>query len=188
MPEPVAAGGCEALVVVDAQHVFTDPGSAWGSPMWAAARPHLLSRLAAYGERAVLTRYVAPSAPAGAWVDYFTDWPWALVPPDHPLYALAPEVAQVVDGRPVVELTTFGKWGPELAGALRQVGGREPVRSVEVVGLATDCCVVSTVLAMADAGIAVTVTAEACGGSTPSNHERALALMELYAPLVTVVR
>ncbi|MDQ2757479.1 MAG: cysteine hydrolase [Actinomycetota bacterium] len=180
--------GCDALVVVDVQHVFADPGSPWGSPMWAAARPHVLARLASYGERAVLTRYLAPDRPTGAWVSYFDQWPWALVPPDDPLYALVPEVAEVAGDHPTLDLSTFGKWGPGLAAALARVGGGQPARSVEVVGLATDCCVVSTVLAMADSGVAVTVTADACGGSTPDNHERALALMELYAPLVTVLR
>jgi len=160
---------CDALVVIDVQHVFADPGSPWGSPMYAAARPEILTRVAAYGDRAVLTRFVAPTQPTGAWRAYYDQWPFALVAPDDPLYALVPELA----GQPTLDLGTFGKWGPQLAVAL--------------VGLATDCCVISTVLAMADAGLAVTVPAAACGGSTPENHERALALMELYAPLVTVV-
>jgi len=179
---------CDTLVVVDLQHVFADADSPWGSPMHPAALPHVLERMASYGDRVVCTRYVAPPEPTGAWVPYFADWPWALVPPDDPLYALVPEVAEVVGERPTVDLTTFGKWGPDLARTLAQSSGGDPVGSVEVVGLATDCCVLSTVLAMADAGVAVTVTAAGCGGSTPENHERALALMELYAPLVTVVR
>lgn len=169
---------CDALVVVDVQRVFADPASPWGSPMYAAARPEILSRVTAYDDRVVLTRFVAPSRPVGAWRDYYAEWPFALVGPDDPLYALVDELT----GRATVDLGTFGKWGPELAAALGDA------RSVEVVGLATDCCVISTVLAMADAGLAVTVSAGACGGSTLDNHERALALMELYAPLVTVVR
>ena len=169
---------CDALVVVDMQHVFADPGSPWGSVMYAAARPNILTRVTAYGDRAVLTRFVAPTHPTGAWQSYYAQWPFALVGRDEPLYALVPEL----EGRPTLDLETFGKWGPELAAALGDA------RSVEVVGLATDCCVLSTVLPMADAGLAVTVTAAACGGSTPENHERALTLMELYAPLVTVVR
>ncbi|WP_295699793.1 isochorismatase family protein [Lapillicoccus sp.] len=168
---------CDALVAIDVQHVFADPGSPWGSPMYAAARPEILTRVAAYGDRAVLTRFVAPTQPTGAWRAYYDQWPFALVAPDDPLYTLVPEL----EGRATLDLETFGKWGPELAAALGDA------RSVEVIGLATDCCVISTVLAMADAGLAVTVPAAACGGSTPENHERALALMELYAPLVTVV-
>lgn len=168
----------DALVVVDVQTVFADPSSPWGSPLYAAAEPEILARVAAYGPDVVCTRFVAPQVPTGAWRDYYAQWPFALVPADDPLWALVPELA----GRPTVDLPTFGKWGPELAAAL---GGAQ---RVEVVGLATDCCVLSTVLAMADAGLAVTVAADACGGSTPEDHERALALMELYAPLVSVAR
>lgn len=177
----------DALVVVDAQAVFADPGSPWGSPMDGAARPRLLERMTSYGERVVATRYVAPQRPVGAWVPYFAQFPWALVPADDPLYALLPDVAEAYGDRPTVDLTTFGKWGPELEAALSLTAER-PVASVEVVGYATDCCVVSTVLAMADAGVQVRVRADACGGSSPQHHATALALMDLYAPLVTVVR
>ncbi|GAA1875012.1 cysteine hydrolase family protein [Lapillicoccus jejuensis] len=178
MAEPLA----DALVVVDAQAVFADPTSPWGSPMDPRARPRLLERMTAYGDRVVATRYVAPQQPTGAWAPYFAQFPWALVPPDDPLYALLPDVAQVYGDRATVDLTTFGKWGPELEVALAPHGPR----SVEVVGYATDCCVVSTVLAMADAGLEVRVRADACGGSSPENHATALALMSLYAPLVRI--
>ena len=156
--------------------------------MYPAAEAEILARVAAYGTAVATTRYVAPSSPDGAWVPYFEQFPWALVPPDDPLYALTPAVAEVVADRPEMTATTFGKWGLGLATALEQATAGRLVEHVEVVGLATDCCVLSTVLAMADAGIAVTVRAAGCGGSTPENHERALAVMDLYAPLVTVAR
>jgi nicotinamidase-related amidase len=72
--------------------------------------------------------------------------------------------------------TTFGKWGPELAAR----AGAELV----VAGVTTDCCVISTVLAAADAGVKVRVATDACAGSTDENHQQALAIMALYAPLV----
>ena len=51
-------------------------------------------------------------------------------------------------------------------------------------GVATDCCVISTVLAAADAGVPVRVVTDACAGSGDDDHERALRVMSLYAPLV----
>ena len=59
MAEDLADDLADALVV-DAQAVFADPASPWGSPMDPAVRPHLLERMTAYGERVVATRYVAP--------------------------------------------------------------------------------------------------------------------------------
>ena len=62
--------------------------------------------------------------------------------------------------------------------------GEQP--SLVVAGVATDCCVISTVLAAADAGASVTVVTDACAGSTDDNHHKALDVMSLYAPLVTL--
>ena len=53
-------------------------------------------------------------------------------------------------------------------------------------GVATDCCVLSTALAAADAGVRVSVVADACAGSTDANHQRALDAMALYGPLIEI--
>ena len=161
------------LVVVDLQRVFGDPDSPWTAPRFEEVRPRVRRLVAAFGERVVFTRFVAPAEPDGAWAAYYAQYPFALQPPDAPLYEL------VEDPGParVLSATTFGKWGPELAGI---VGGGP----VTVAGVATDCCVVSTVLPAADAGVPVRVVTDACAGSSDDEHDRALHLMGLYAPLV----
>jgi nicotinamidase-related amidase len=53
-------------------------------------------------------------------------------------------------------------------------------------GVSTDCCVLSTALAAADAGCFVQVVADACAGVTDTDHDRALAAMALYEPLIRV--
>jgi nicotinamidase-related amidase len=55
-----------------------------------------------------------------------------------------------------------------------------------VCGVSTDCCVLSTALAAADAGVFVQIGAAACAGVSRADHERALDTMRLYAPLITV--
>ena len=45
----------------------------------------------------------------------------------------------------------------------------------------------STALPAADAGATVRVVADACAGSTPENHARALEAMALYGPQITIV-
>lgn len=166
------------LVAVDLQHVFGDPGSPWGSPTFADAVDGTRTLLPAFAGRTVRTRFVAPAEPEGAWAPYYQDWPFALVGPDDRLYALVPEVADLVG--PVVSATTFGKWGSELAAATGHV------RELVLTGVSTDCCVLSTALAAADAGVHVRVVTDACAGSDPTNHQRALDVMALYAPLVTL--
>jgi nicotinamidase-related amidase len=54
-------------------------------------------------------------------------------------------------------------------------------------GVSTDCCVLSTALAAADAGVQVTVVADACAGVDDVAHLRALEAMKLYAPLIDVL-
>ncbi|PRY41239.1 nicotinamidase-related amidase [Geodermatophilus tzadiensis] len=161
------------LVVVDLQHVFGDPDSPWTAPRFEEVRPRVRELVAAFGERVVFTRFVAPAEPVGAWVDYYAQFPFALQPPGAPLYRLVEDPG----GARVLDAPTFGKWGPELAGV---VGGGP----VTVTGVATDCCVVSTVLPAADAGVPVRVVTDACAGSSDDDHRRALHLMGLYAPLV----
>ena len=80
----------------------------------------------------------------------------------------------------VVSLPTFGKWGPELAA----VTG--PLPHLVLAGVSTDCCVVSTALAAADAGATITVVTDACAGSTPDNHRAAMDVMALYPPQITL--
>jgi nicotinamidase-related amidase len=163
------------LVVVDLQHGFGDADSPWGAPRFAEIRPRIAELAGAFGERVVWTRFVAPDRPAGAWKEYYATFPFALQPPDAPLFALVEDPGAA----PVVDATTFGKWGPELAAVV----GDAPIT---VAGVATDCCVISTVLAAADAGVPVTVVGDACAGSGDDDHERALRVMSLYAPLVRV--
>ena len=161
------------LVVVDLQHVFGDVDSPWGAPRFEEVRPRIRELVTAFGDRVVWTRFLAPDRPAGAWKEYYEQFPFALQPHDAHLYQLVEDPG----GAPVVDATTFGKWGPELAALV----GDGPLT---VTGVATDCCVISTVLPAADAGVPVRVVTDACAGSGDDDHERALRIMSLYAPLV----
>ncbi|MFJ3382745.1 MULTISPECIES: cysteine hydrolase family protein [unclassified Curtobacterium] len=166
------------LVAIDMQHVFTGD-SPWATPGYDRAAAGIERLLPRFAGRTVCTRFVAPEHPQGAWVDYYRDWPFALVPADDPLYDLTEPFA-ALDG-PVVTATSFGKWGT----GLQSVVGAEP--HLVLTGVSTDCCVLSTALAAADAGVRVTVVADACAGVSDADHERALDVMRLYGPLVTVV-
>ncbi|MBW4031567.1 MAG: cysteine hydrolase [Acidobacteria bacterium] len=164
------------LVAVDMQAVFGDPSSPWCAPEYARASAGIQRLLPAFGDRSVFTRFVAPVEPRGAWGRYYEQWPFALVPESDPLYALTPPFADLA---PHVETrSTFGKWDPQLAAA---VGGAS---EIVVAGVATDCCVIATALAAADAGVHVRLAVDACAGGTASDHQRALEAMELFAPLI----
>jgi nicotinamidase-related amidase len=166
------------LVVVDMQRVFADAGSAWATPGYAAASAGVRRLLPAFAGRTVFTRFVAPSAPTGAWISYYRDWPDQLRPECDPLWDLTPELA--VGDAPVVSAPTFGKWGHALDAA---TAGSD---RLVLTGVSTDCCVLSTALGAADAGRFVVVPEDACAGLSETDHRRALDAMALYGPLITI--
>lgn len=166
------------LIVIDMQSVFGDPGSEWFTPGYPAIEPTVSDLVEKFGDRAIFTRFVAPETPTGSWVEYYEQWPFALVPADDAIYDLMPAFA----GKPghVISRTTFGKWDAGLAALL----GSDP--TIVLAGVSTDCCVLSTALAAADAGVRVQVVADACAGLTDTDHHRALDAMGLYAPLIEI--
>ncbi|MDQ0758336.1 cysteine hydrolase family protein [Streptomyces canus] len=167
------------LAVIDMQRVFAEPGSPWATPRFAEAAAGVRRLLPAFAERVTFTRFVAPGEPTGAWRAYYAQWPFALQPPDAPLWRLTDEFA---DRAPhIMDATTFGKWTPELA---ERVG---PEARLVLAGVSTDCCVLSTALAAADAGVETLVVSDACAGADDDSHAKALDVMELYGPLIQVV-
>ena len=169
------------LVVIDPQVIFADPAtSPWGSPLWAETVPRIVELAHAYGSgRTVVTRFVARPELGGSWASYYDEWPFALVPEDDPLYAVVPQVAGLADH--LVTAGTFGKWNADL----RAIVGDQP--TMTLAGVSTDCCVIATALPAADAGAHVRLVADACAGSTPENHQTALAAMSLFAPQITII-
>jgi nicotinamidase-related amidase len=170
------------LAVIDMQEVFADPASAWFTPRFGEIVGPVKELVGAFRPRVTFTRFVAPAEPSGAWRRYYEQWPFALRPPDDPIYRLAGDFAdEGAKAGPGLEATTFSKWGPELASRVGE-GGR-----LVLAGVSTDCCVLSTAVAAADAGVPVQVVADACAGVSDESQEQALALLRLYAPLIEVV-
>jgi nicotinamidase-related amidase len=161
------------------QRVFGDADSAWSAPRFAEIVGPVRALVDAFRPRVRFTRFIAPRAPAGAWKQYYDMWPFALQPPGARIYELVDDFAG--EPGPTLDATTFSKWNPELA-ALVPDGGR-----LVLAGVSTDCCVLSTAVAAADAGVAVQVVADACAGVTDDSHAQALDILRLYAPLVEVV-
>lgn len=167
------------LVVIDAQHVFAAADSPWGSPMFPGILEPVHRLAEQYGpERTILTRWVSPDPALGSWGPYLEAWPFAQVPADDPLFDLVDDVRGL--GKHVVSATTFGKWVPDL------VSLTGPTPHLVLTGVSTDCCVISTALAAADAGATITLVSDACAGSTPENHQSALDVMSLYPPQITL--
>jgi nicotinamidase-related amidase len=166
------------LVVIDMQDVFRVPESPWATPGFDGLEDPIGRLVRAFGERVVFTRFLVPERPAGSWVEYYRTWPEVT----EPGRADWLEVAEPYRGwvRSTLDRETFGKWGRRLEAAAG------PSRTIVLCGVATDCCVISTALPAADQGARVRVVGDACRGATPEAHERALAVMNGFAPQIVV--
>lgn len=171
------------LVVIDPQNIFAAPDSAWGSPMFPAAFANIRRLADVAADRVLVTRWLPTADRRTSWGDYFAAWPFADKPADDPLYDLVP-AARTLSPHPTLDLPTFGKWDAidRFLSLSKDIGSAPVV----LAGVSTDCCVISTALAAADAGARVTIAADACAGSTPENHEAAIQVMGLYPPQLTV--
>jgi nicotinamidase-related amidase len=159
------------------QRVFGDPGSPWAAPRFGEITGPVRELAVAFAPRVSFTRFIAPARPEGAWQEYYRQWPFALQPPDADIYRLAGPFGG--ESGPTLDATTFSKWTPDLAAAV----GDGPL---VLAGVSTDCCVLSTAVMAADAGVSVRVVAEACAGVDDASHAKALDILRLYGPLVEV--
>ena len=169
------------LLIIDPQAIFADPASEWAVPKFDEALAVAASLAPRFDGRVLVTRWVPDPAPRGSWADYFERWPFAARPADDPMFDLVP-AAVGLSRRPTIDCPTFGKWGP----ALQSVVGETP--RLVLTGCSTDCCVMSTALAAADAGASILVVADGCAASTDEHHANGLSLMAEFDPQIKVVR
>jgi nicotinamidase-related amidase len=169
----------EWLIVVDMQRAFADPASPWAAPGFRKAQTQVERLLPAYRGRAVLTRYVPPGAPTGAWIPYFDMFPSMFSPEGHPLWDLE---VPARNGVLVETRTRFGKWDAAMA---MLTGPESPIA---VCGVATECCVLSTVLGAVDDGRFVRLISDACAAGSPQGDDLALGIIAGFAPMVSVAR
>lgn len=78
----------------------------------------------------------------------------------------------------VIDKVTFGS--KELVEKLDKINNAEGIKSITLVGLCTDICVISNALMLKGfmPEVPIKVIADACAGVTPESHERALESMK----------
>jgi len=171
------------LAIIDMQQVFGASDSPWASPRFDEIVPAIKRLIAAFGDNVVFTQWISPARPEGAWVGYFKDWPFALQPPDAPLWKITPALADAADaaaesGHGPIVASTFSKWGPQMAGIATD--------RLVLTGVSTECCIVATALAAADAGVEVVVVSDATSGPDDATQRSTLDLMATWSPLIRI--
>jgi nicotinamidase-related amidase len=171
------------LVIIDMQTIFSQYPNWWGCPRFNEIIEPIRKLAARYSDRTLLTRFVAGSDDEGSWVPYYKEFPFADVPETDPIYNVVDQLKDLVRDDNVVTMTTFSKWGDEHNG-VRAKTGKYP--HLVLVGVATDCCVLSSAITAAEAGAFVTVVLDACAGSSDDNQLAAKNILVGYAPLIEV--
>ena len=181
-----ASGGSSRLVTAPALVVdrhaarVRRPGERWFTPGFAERRR---PRCAGCCRRSA-TAWSSPGSsrrrePEGAWVPYYEQWPFALVPEDDPLY----DLVRIRRRRrtAVVTATTFGKWGARASA--RRSAAR--TRSCWRASRPTAACSRRPSPPPTRA-CGCGWSPDACAGLSEADHRRALDAMALYAPLIEI--
>lgn len=164
------------LIAIDLQRIFRDPDSVWCCPDYDAALRNVERIAAAVTTPPIFTRFVRDPQEEGAWREYYDRWPTTRLDPNDPAWDL--EVGSLAPDT-TLDAPTFSKWGAELA--------QLPVSTPLVLtGVATDCCVLGTALGAVDAGRQVILVTDACAGGTSDAHAKAIDLLGLLDPMITL--
>lgn len=177
-PEQNRAPRKGALVFIDMQNIFADQDGQWGVSNYAEVEQAMARLRERDGSPVIWTRFVRDPEEHGAWADYYDRWDECRAEPESPVWDLT---SPVREGDQVLSMPTFSKWGEQLAEMTKDYD------RLVLAGVATDCCVIGTALGAVDAGKWVTVLTDACGGGTKEVHDQAMAIMDCFNPMLTLM-
>ena len=162
------------LVVVDMQNDFID--GALGTPEAVAIVPYVKQLIEGFDGKVLFTRDTHSAC-------YMDTQEGKNLPVPHCVrgthgWEICDELLPYVQGD-VIDKVTFGS--SELGGLLKEMDEADPVRSITLVGLCTDICVISNAMISKAflPEVPVTVDAACCAGVTPESHRNALAAMKM---------
>ena len=161
------------LLVVDMQNDFID--GALGSEAAEKIVDGVAERINNFDGRVIFTRDTHTA-------DYLKTQEGRNLPVEHCIvgstgWRISPRIP-IPQGALVIDKVTFGS--KELLTLLIEENGKEPVESVEIVGLCTDICVIANAFVVKTAlpEAVVSVDASLCAGVTEESHRTALSAMK----------
>lgn len=169
----------DLLLVIDMQNVYM-PGQPWACASMPAAleRIQRLMEHPACGKAydAVFTRYIAPEEPVGRWKQYnesnrrINEKPF--------LNQIVPQLQPFLMKWPFYDKSTYSACSIDrIADALQNYG------RILVTGTVAECCVLSTMLGLIDAGAHVVYLRDAIAGRNQDLEQRIRDLAENFSPI-----
>lgn len=170
----------DILLVVDMQNDFVD--GSLGTPEARSIVAKVVEKMEQFEGPVLFTKDTHRE-------DYLETQEGRLLPVEHCIrgtegWELVGEVAGAREGQ-VIEKDTFG--ARDLPAVLMEMNQEDPVRSITLVGLCTDICVISNAMLIKAylPEVEIIVDASCCAGVTPESHKIALDAMKVCQVSVT---
>ena len=166
----------DLLLVIDMQNIYTS-GQEWGclDTEGAALRINRLIDCKVCDE-VIFTRYLAPTAPTGVWKDY--NIKYAHINANDWGNAMLPQFDGALQKYPLYTKSVYSSLAiPEVCSAARQAD------RVIVTGVVAECCVLSTVMELIDAGIYTIYLTDAVSGFTQEKEAATELILSGLCPL-----
>lgn len=170
----------DLLLVIDMQHVY-EPGQPWACPKIMDACTNIIKLLeSGRADQVIFTRFDAAEDPAGAWADYNREYADINADPD--MARIIAPLEELSKQHTVCSKHTYSSFAvPEVAEASARAG------HVVVTGVVAECCVLSTVEALIDAGCHVIYLDDAVAGQTPELEQMVRQIISGFSPVHTQV-
>lgn len=166
----------DLLLIIDMQNVYKKGGK-WECLNTEEAAKNILA-LEAGGkfEKVILTKFIADENASGVWQDY--NHVNAAVNNDEYANALLPELSVLSQKYPVYTKSKYSSLEiPEVKEACLNA------RRVFVTGVVAECCVLSTVFALIDAGVYTVYVTDAVSGLDKAKEDATILTLSGLSPL-----
>ena len=166
----------DLLLIIDMQNVYAKGGE-WECMDTERAAQNIL-RLVKSGaaDSAIITKFIADKNPQGVWADY--NQKYKAVNEDKNANELMPQIAALEGRFPIFQKSKYSSLSvPQIKKACLKAG-----RAV-VTGVVDDCCVLSTVFELIDAGVYTVYITDAASGLTKEKAAATRLTLEGLSPL-----
>lgn len=166
----------DLLLIIDMQNVYAKGGE-WECMDAEKAAQNIL-RLVQSGaaDSAIITKFIASQKPRGVWKEYNRQY--QKINQDKKANELMPQIAALEGRFPIFQKSKYSSLSvPQIKKACRKAG-----RAV-VTGVVDDCCVLSTVFELIDAGVYTVYITDAASGLTKEKAAATCLTLEGLSPL-----
>jgi nicotinamidase-related amidase len=166
----------DLLLIIDMQNVY-DKGGAWECLDTAGVAGNI-RRIVENGtvDSAIITKFIASDNPHGVWEDY--NLKYRAINEDRHANELLPQIAALTDRFPVYSKSEYSSLCvPQVREACLRA------KRVVVGGVVDDCCVLSTIFGLIDAGVYAVYLTDATSGLDKEKAAATQVVLSGLAPL-----